>query len=186
MGNLLTAIKEVKMSDLKTTNDMIDDEIRKEVNGLDGLTFGSSDYAKAVEGIERLRGLNLKDSEIDVNYDLKERELKLKGQELEQKAKELELKEKELDLRSEELDNDIANKDRELDLKEKELEEARNHAKKQLYAGIGLGILGTLLPAAVHVGLSTLGFRFEETGTIGSQTMRNIQNNVNSYTKNMN
>lgn len=142
-------VKEVIMDEEKTTREIIDDEVVDEIRLLKKMDFGSQEYARAVDGIERLQRLNLDDSKIDTDWNVKDRELELK--------------------------------EKELKLKEDELEHEKKRSKLEFIKGIGLGVIGLCIPAALHVWGLKKSFEFEETGTISSSTSRNAINSQQNY-----
>lgn len=72
-------------------------------------------------------------------------------------------------------------KEEELELMRSELEETKANNKREFKKGLVTGLVGTLVPMAVLTGLSMIGFKFEETGSISSNTMRNVQSNTNRF-----
>lgn len=57
----------------------------------------------------------------------------------------------------------------------------QKETKKDRFIGYGLSVLKVGLPLAVYVGISLLGFKFEETGSINSQQGRSLMTKFNPF-----
>ena len=101
-------------------------------------------------------------------------ELRMKDQELTLKNKEVMLKDRELTLRDSELTHTIAIDSADLGVKLDQIKES----KKDRWCKVIVDVLGVVLP----IGFSTLwmlkGFKFEETGTITSNTFKWLINRL--------
>lgn len=156
----------------RTVKSIIEEELVYQAQSIKDLEFGSEEYSRAVKGVEGLYKQTIEDSKADIDY-----------RETELKETELELKEKELEKAMSDKDKELELKEKELKLKEKELEDANQRARWEFWKGVGITAASLLIPAALHYKLSMKGFKFEETGTIGSSTMRSVQNSEQAFVK---
>ena len=97
-----------------------------------------------------------------------------------ERLQKLNLKDSEIDTTWDTKDKEISIKEKELELMRDELEETKRNNKRELIKGLALGFGGTALSMACLTGLSLLGFKFEEEGSISSNTMRQIQGATSS------
>ena len=126
------------MDQQKEIKDLLEDEIRSEIENLSQLKPGEKAHADAVDSLVKLYKLNIEEIE-------NEREFRRKSEE-------------------------SANQDLELQLKEAQLKE---QIKARRF-GIGVDAAKVVLPLLLYAIVIHKGYRFEETGTITSQTLKGI------------
>lgn len=160
------------MNETKTTSQHIDDEVNYHLDQLVEQKAGSEEHHNLVESIKELQSLNLKDSELNLEWDLKDRELNLREKELKLKEEELKSKDKELGLKAKEI--------------EKKSEEIKNRDKWQTVGTIvnaGVTLISLVGSWTMLWKTTNLGFKFEETGSIGGNTTRQSFNIRDNYIK---
>ena len=158
--------------DETTIQGMIDEVTALEIGRLKDLEIGSEEYDKATRGIERLRALSLKDTEMDISYDQQEKNLSNKERELDQRDEELKQR-----------DIELAQRDRELDIREKDLAEDKKERQKDRYKDLALGAGSVLIPAGLYSFWMKKGFKFEEKGMFTSTTFRGITSGMSSFVR---
>lgn len=140
--------------------DMLDELIVDLVENLSALEDGSREKSMAVDDIAKLYKIKLDAIKLNIDADDKENRRVLEEMNFQ---KEIEFKEaqteKEAELRAQEIE-----------LKQKELNELK--LDRWFKAGLTVFEIVTMLFAYGH--WTKMGFRFEETGTIRSNTMKNI------------
>ena len=179
--------------------ELLDKEIKSQIEKLGTLEPGTEDHAKVVDSLVKLQKLDNENykarTDADNKYydrefsketkskelELKEKELEFKTAEFEQtkksrnkeltlKEKELELKGAELELKSRQLDDEVLNRNNENIMKAQQMKDER--IGTYIRAGVEVG--GLLVPAFVYMVLFHKGLKFEETGTVASSMVRNL------------
>lgn len=154
------------MEEERTVEDVIVDEMLREIGKLSGLAEGSEEHHKGVKDIKVfMDDLNNRSKE-EREWDKLERDTKLKEKELEIKAKELELKEKEL-----------------------EQDKERSMWKAIADVAVEVGKIGaetgiSLLAMYLMTRNFDYGLRFEDEGIFSSITARENRNTMNQFLKN--
>ena len=147
--------------------DLLDGVIEELVGNLNTLEDGSKEKSSAIDDIAKLYKLRIDNVKVMIDEDDKYnrrvsednnflKEIEFKEQQL---AQELELREKEMEL-----------KQKEMELKQKELDELKNDR----YFKTGLAVFELVVTIVAYNAWTNRGFRFEENGTIRSNTFKNI------------
>lgn len=140
--------------------DLLDGVIEELVGNLNTLEDGSKEKSSAIDDIAKLYKLRIDNVKVMIDEDDKYnrrvsednnflKEIEFKEQQL---AQELELREKEMEL------------------KQKELDELKNDR----YFKTGLAVFELVVTIVAYNAWTNRGFRFEENGTIRSNTFKNI------------
>lgn len=142
--------------------ELLEEEIKSEIEYLNELDPGSDEHSKAVESIAKLYKLKMEETKTNLEFeDKSERRIAEKEQlNLDYKFKE------------KQYDNEVLIREQDDKLKRSQLGEQ----VKDRYFKLGIEIAGIVLPLMFYASWMRKGFKFEETGTFTSTTFRGLFN----------
>ena len=153
---------------------LLDEEIKNQILNLATLTPGSKEHTDAVETLVKLQKIdneNYKNQlDADDKYYRREMDKDIRCKELKLKDKELKLREQELLNRDENSKHEIIIRKQENVLKEQQIKQDKYNTYVKVGAEIGMAVLSI----GTYCALFKKGLKFEETGTYGSHTVRNL------------
>ena len=156
---------------MSTIKDLLNDEIKVELEKLGKMNVGSDEYQVAVDGLTKLvdRSYELEKIEIDVEKDKKRLELDKEKNNLEKEKLELEKGKLEMEKINKTLDRD---QDKNI-----KLEQLKDTKTDQIIRNVISG-LGILLPIMVTIWGTNKTLKFEETGTVTTMMGRGFINKM--------
>lgn len=140
--------------------DLLDDVIVALVENLPDLEDGSKEKSSAIDDIAKLYRLKIDQMKASVDEDDK----------YNRRVSEDENFQKELDSKERQFEKEMEVRQHEMELKQEELKEL----KYDRYFKTGLAVFELAVTLFAYNCWTNRGFRFEETGTIRSNTMKNI------------
>ena len=154
---------------------MLDEEIKSEIKHLGTLTPGEGTHSEAVDSLAQLYKLRIEELKIDA--DSKEKEAK-RNVDKEQNDRDAEFKERqferEYELKERQIDNEVTLHDSEEQLRKEQMRLETRKFWFDLGVNVGMGLLGIFAYNFwYHKGL-----KFEETGTVTSGMIRNLQSKM--------
>lgn len=150
--------------------ELLGEEIKSLIEKLSSLDKGSEEYSKVAESLNKLYRLKIEDDKNEIEEDEK---YNRRSMDNEQSVIDAELKDKQIDT-----DADIRN--RELEVKGKQLREQ----SWDRWANVGLQLTLAGFGFASYAYLYFRGLKFEETGSIASNGMRNLCSRMPKWFKN--
>ena len=150
--------------------ELLGEEIKSLIEELSSLEKGSEEYSKVAESLNKLYRLKIEDDKNEID---EEEKYNRRSMDNEQSVIDAELKDKQIDT-----DADIHK--RELEVKDKQLREQ----SWDRWVNVGLQLTLAGFGFATYRYLYLKGLKFEETGSVASQHVRNLCSRMPKWFKN--
>lgn len=154
---------------------LLDEEIKSEILNLQSLTPGEGTHSEAVDSLAQLYKLRIE--ELKIEADSIEKEAK-RNADKEQNDRDADFKEKQLEreceLKERQIDNEVSFHDSDEQFKKEQMRVETRKFWFDFGVNVGMGLLGIFAYNYwYHKGL-----KFEETGTVTSGMIRNLQSKM--------
>lgn len=153
----------------KSIKNLLEDEIKNEINELSKFPPGSKEKSSAIEDLAKIHKLKMEEMKFEFE----------KSEKVENRKSECEKQKSENTVKQAQLANEESVHEFDKTYKTKQLTEQT----KDRYFRIGIGIAEIVLPLMFYATWMRRGFKFEETGTFTSTTFKGLFNKFKTTKK---